>query len=140
MRHALLAATILCLGGMLFEPASRPPVPVSAAAPAAPEPNAEVKFFRQKIEPVLRDHCYECHSRDAEELKGELRLDTREGRLKGGPNGPAVVPGDISASFLMRALRYTEDDYKMPPRGRLDDAVLQDFETWIKRGAIDGEK
>ncbi|MFO0819667.1 MAG: c-type cytochrome domain-containing protein [Pirellulales bacterium] len=95
-------------------------------------------LFRKKIEPALKQHCFECHSKDAEEVKGELLLDSREGLRRGGPNGPAVVPGDVEASFLIRSIRYKEDDYKMPPRGRLDDDVIRDFEAWVKSGAEDG--
>ena len=102
------------------------------------EDDEAIEFFRKWVEPVLKEHCYECHSKDAVELKGELRLDTQEGLRRGGANGPAVVPGDIEASFLIRAMRYKEDDYKMPPRGKLDDDVIRVLETWIKKGARDG--
>ena len=39
-----------------------------------------VRFFREKIEPVLKASCYSCHSRQAEEVKGGLRLDFKAGR------------------------------------------------------------
>ena len=38
-----------------------------------------IDFFEKKIRPVLAERCYECHSADAEKLKGGLLLDTREG-------------------------------------------------------------
>ena len=47
-----------------------------------------VRFFREKIEPVLKAHCYSCHSRQAEEVKGGLRLDFKAGVLRGGDTGP----------------------------------------------------
>jgi hypothetical protein len=96
---------------------------------------AKIDFFRKKVEPVLKEHCFECHSRKADEVKGDLLLDSQAALAKGGANGPAVVPGDVDASFLIRAIRYTEDDYKMPPRGKLDDDVIRDLEKWIKDGA-----
>ncbi len=102
------------------------------------EKDESLALFRKKIEPALKQHCFECHSKDAEEVKGELLLDSREGLRRGGPNGPAVGPGDVEASFLIRSIRYKEDDYKMPPRGRLDDDVIRDFEAWVKSGAEDG--
>ena len=40
-----------------------------------------VKFFEQRIRPVLVDRCYSCHSAEAaakKTLKGNLLLDTRE--------------------------------------------------------------
>lgn len=96
---------------------------------------AKIDFFRKKVAPVLKEHCYECHSQKADEVKGDLLLDSQAALAKGGANGPAVVPGDVEASFLIRAIRYTEDDYKMPPRGKLDDDVVRDLEKWIKEGA-----
>lgn len=95
------------------------------------------KLFREKILPALKDHCFECHSAKSEDLKGNLRLDTREGLRKGGDNGPAVTPGDPDKSFLLRTMSYREDDYKMPPRGKLDDELLADFQRWVKLGAPD---
>src|SRR5262249_46918247 len=37
---------------------------------------------------------------------------------------------------LLAALRYTGDVH-MPPKGKLPDAVVADFETWIRMGAPD---
>jgi hypothetical protein len=65
-------------------------------------------------------------------VKGNLRLDSLEGVFKGGDNGPAIVPGDIENSFLLRALRYQEDDYQMPPSGRLSDGDIAIVEAWVK--------
>lgn len=97
--------------------------------------SAKIEFFRKKVAPVLKEHCFECHSKKSDEVKGDLLLDSQAALAKGGANGPAVVPGDIEASFLIRTVRYTEDDYKMPPRGKLDDDVVRDLEKWIKDGA-----
>jgi len=96
-----------------------------------------VDFFERKIRPVLVDKCYSCHSAQAPKLKGDLHLDTREGLLKGGDTGPALVPGDPAASLLLKALRHADPDLKMPPKEKLPAAVVADFETWIRRGAPD---
>jgi hypothetical protein len=66
-----------------------------------------------------------------------LTLDTKQGVLKGGARGPAIVPGKPAESLLLRALRYTDQDLQMPPTGKLDDQVIADFETWIASGAPD---
>src|SRR5262245_26411328 len=98
-----------------------------------------IEFFETKIRPVLATHCYECHSADAQKakkLKGGLLLDTRAGVLKGGDSGPALVPNNIKDSLLLKALR-NEDGLKMPPRGKLPDQVVADFEAWVKMGAPD---
>lgn len=116
------------------------PVPSAALDGAAKDDPAALRLFDERILPALKQHCFECHSEKAEELRGNFRADTKEGLRKGGDNGPAVVPGEPERSFLLRTMSYKEDDYKMPPRGKLDDELLADFERWIKAGAPDSRK
>lgn len=92
-------------------------------------------FFEKKIRPVLVEHCYQCHSADAEEVGGKLLLDSRDGMLGGGESGPAITAGDPEDSLLMQALRW--DGIDMPPEAPLPEPVIHDFETWIKMGATD---
>jgi len=89
-------------------------------------------MYEQKIRPLLASQCFDCHSAKADEVKGALKLDSLEDILKGGANGPAIQPGDVENSFLLRAIRYQEDDYQMPPRGRLSDEDISLFEEWVK--------
>ena len=105
------------------------------AAQAADDPKG-LDFFEKKIRPVLVANCYQCHSASAKELKGELRLDTKQGTLKGGETGPAVVPGKPEESLILAALRH-EDGVEMPPNKKLEDAVVADFTKWIEMGAPD---
>lgn len=111
----------------------------SATAAEAEEPTAEqVAFFETKIQPVLVGQCYECHSARAvavKKLKAGLRVDTRDGLRIGGESGPAVVPGDLKKSLLISALQH--EDWQMPPKGKLPDAVIADFVKWIELGAPD---
>ena len=39
----------------------------------------QIEFFEKRIRPLLVNHCYKCHSQDADNVRGELYLDTREG-------------------------------------------------------------
>jgi hypothetical protein len=96
-----------------------------------------VAFFESKIRPVLIEKCYSCHAADAKKIKGGLVVDTREGLLRGGDTGPAVVPGDVEKSLLVKAVRWTDDDLQMPPKNPLPKEVIADFEAWVKRGAPD---
>jgi hypothetical protein len=110
---------------------------VVLSARAAIEP-AQLEFFEQKIRPLLVDNCYECHSLQTKKLKGGLLLDTREGVLKGGDTGPAIVPGDPEKSLLIKAVRYTDDELKMPPKNKkLSDEKISYLVEWIKMGAPD---
>ena len=74
----------------------------------------------------------------AEKIKGGLLLDTRDGVLKGGNTGPAVVPGNPDKSLLITAVRYKDKDLQMPPSDKkLPDNVIADLEQWVRMGAPD---
>ena len=95
-------------------------------------------FFESKIRPVLVEHCYECHSAESGKSKGGLMLDTKAAIRAGGDTGPAVVPGDAAKSLLLTAIKHSDPDLEMPPKEpKLPDAVIADFEAWIKSGADD---
>jgi len=96
----------------------------------------DFSFFEKKIRPVLAESCFECHSTSSKKVKGGLLLDSREGLLKGGENGPAVVAGKADESLLIKAIRYTDKDLQMPPKDKkLADSVIADFEKWVAMGA-----
>jgi hypothetical protein len=126
--YLLASAIVVSSGAARKAPASEPPRKPSSD---------EVDFFETKIRPVLVQSCYSCHSHDAKELQGGLRLDSRAGVLKGGDDGPVVVPGKPEASNLLKAIRYGEDFSHMPPKGKLPAKVISDFERWIAAGAPD---
>ncbi len=103
---------------------------------AAPvPPREEEEFFEAKIRPVLVSQCYECHAADSKKVKGGLLLDTREGLLRGGESGPALVPGKAAESMLVAALKH--ENLEMPPKKKLSEEVVGDFVRWIERGAVD---
>ena len=105
----------------------------------AQAPNEEgLKFFEQKIRPVLVQHCYSCHSvgaRDARKLQGALFLDSAEGTLIGGESGPALIKGNVAESRMIKAMKY--DGMEMPPTGKLSEEIIADFAKWIEMGAPD---
>ena len=104
-------------------------------AAAATFPPEQIEFFESKIRPVLATQCYDCHSAQAKKLKAGLRLDSLEGMLKGGGSGPAMVVGDPARSLLYQAMKYHDPDTAMPPRAKLDEGIIGNFEQWVKMGA-----
>src|SRR5205085_10070660 len=64
-------------------------------------------------------------------------LDSRAGWMKGGDNGPAVIPGDAEASLLTKAVRYTDPKLQMPPDHPLPQKAIVHFEEWVRMGAPD---
>ena len=98
---------------------------------------AGLKFFESKIRPLLIQHCYECHSSDADEYEGGLSVESREALLKGGDSGAAIVPFKPAESWLMAAIEYSDDFYQMPPESKLPPEVIAVFKKWIEMGAPD---
>ena len=103
----------------------------------------QINFFERRIRPVLVTKCYDCHA-VGKKVKGGLVLDSREGLIKGGSSGPAVVPGDPDASLLIRVIKGLEEDMLMPPEeaDRLTEDEVARFEQWVRMGLPDprGEK
>ena len=95
-------------------------------------------YFANQIEPLLRRHCYECHSHAAGKMRGGLTLDSRSGWAEGGDHGPALVPGKPAASLLLQAVRHEHPTLRMPARKpRLTDAEITLLTRWIELGAPD---
>ena len=92
-------------------------------------------FYEQHIRPLLIKHCYECHSEKMEEQQGGLLLDRKSSWMKGGTSGKAIIPGNPNGSLLIKAVRYGNEDYQMPPDGKLSDKEIKLLERWVKLGA-----
>ncbi len=107
-------------------------------------PAAEKKgvTYEKDIKPILEKSCFKCHGPETEKPKGKLRLDTLQAVLKGGENGPDVVPGDIKKSTLLHQVAHIvdEDDWmppkdnkaKIPPLAKDQIALIR---AWIEQGA-----
>jgi len=93
-----------------------------------------MKYFEMKVRPVLAENCFECHG--AEKQKHDLRLDNLGYILRGGKNGPAIVPGEPEKSQFFHAISYEDKDLQMPPDGKkLSDEQIADLKKWIAIGA-----
>jgi hypothetical protein len=120
---------ITCLTGLVSV------IPLNSVFAQAIPPK-HLKFFEERIRPVLIDNCYKCHSDRAEKIKGELFLDTREGIRRGGASGKAIVPHKPGESLLLTAISHHDPERKMPKK-RLPASVVADFRTWVNMGAPD---
>jgi cytochrome c553 len=114
--------------------ASLLPFAARADAPTA----AGTTFFENKIRPILVNNCYPCHSSQATKLRGGLSLEYHESMMRGGDDGPAIMPGNPDASLLIKAVRYEDPDLQMPPKGKkLSDEQIEDLVAWVKMGVPD---
>ena len=94
---------------------------------------ADGRRVRNEDRPLLAANCYACHG---EAARAGLRLDSREGMLKGGDTGPVIVPGKPEESTLIKAVQHT-DGYPKMPRGRakLQQADIDVLVEWVRGGA-----
>ena len=110
-------------------------IPVQVAVGAVdekPTPH-QLEFFEKQVRPLLAKHCYECHSSDAKRIEAKLLLDSRQGHLKGGDSGAAIVPGNADSSLLIEAVRY--ESYEMPPKSQLPEKDIDVLVRWVNMGA-----
>ncbi len=102
-------------------------------------PLAGAVDFAREVQPILAENCFHCHGPDAKDRKGGLRLDTRDGALKGGKSElPSLVPGKPDESEIMlRVLATDEEDVMPPPKEnkRLTPAQKDTLRRWIAGGA-----
>ncbi|XZE51605.1 PSD1 and planctomycete cytochrome C domain-containing protein [Planctomycetaceae bacterium SH139] len=94
-------------------------------------------YFQEYVEPLLQEHCFDCHSHDAGEASGGLVLDSKAGWSVGGDSGPAIVPGNLPQSLLWRVVNHFDAGLEMPPDGKLSDDQLLILKAWIETGAVD---
>lgn len=111
-------------------------VSLSCAASAANPGTAGDAFFETKVRQLLQKRCFECHSHESK-IKGGLALDSRSGWEQGGDNGPAIRPGNLTESLIIKAVRYGDKDYEMPPKGKLPAEEIAILEQWVQQGAAD---
>src|SRR6266446_896638 len=96
--------------------------PVIAAAPPT---------FEKDIRPILKAHCFECHG-EGEKLRGGLDLRLRRLILRGGDDGPVIVPGKPDRSLLFKLVHSGE----MPKRDKkLTHEQVALIKEWIASGA-----
>lgn len=91
--------------------------------------------FTEKVEPILADHCYDCHGEDKQ--KSKLRLDTPAGITLGGDSGePLLIAHESASSYIIRRVTSDDQKHRMPPKGSgltpEETAILR---KWIDEGA-----
>lgn len=100
---------------------------VRAASPAANEAD---RLWREKVEPLLDRNCFKCHG--GVRQKGGLDLRSLENLLKGGDNGPALIPGEPDKSHLQQFVQPGAETH-MPPGGKkqLAKGEIELIRAWI---------
>lgn len=115
-RYVVFAACVLC--GVLF----------AAQTTGGEEP---ARTFERDVRPILKAHCFQCHGEQGQR-EGGLDLRLRRTAVQGGESGPAIVPGDASASRLLQRVTSGE----MPPGDKKPSAgEIEILSAWVAAGA-----
>jgi len=94
---------------------------------------AFAQLYDEQIRPVFEKSCLPCHGPQTK--SGGLDLSTKDGLLKGGEHGPAIVAGDAKASLLYKLVSHEAEPH-MPYKGdRLPQETIDRIGEWIKVGA-----
>lgn len=105
---------------------------IAAAWPSAGQAEAGDAGLAKRAMHLLRDRCLRCHN--AKKNKGELNLTTRALALKGGDEGPSLLPGQAAESRMIRYAQPGSDPH-MPPKKQLGEEQIATLGQWIDAGA-----
>ena len=88
-----------------------------------------------EVQAIFAHNCYKCHS--SKKVKGELRLDQKHMALKGGEDGPVIIPGKPDESEIIRRITLPRNDEDaMPSKGKtLQKQEIELLRYWIAMGA-----
>jgi hypothetical protein len=115
----------------LFQGRAEAPAPRSTGSDPLPQ-----RVFAEVVQPILRQRCSMCHG--PEKQKAALRVDSLAALLKGGKDGPVLLPGKAKDSRLIqRLLLPLSDEDHMPPEGKPQPtpAEITLLEWWIDSSA-----
>lgn len=119
MKRVFLSGTVLAVAG------------VAALAPAA-----ESVDYVGKVLPIMKEHCWDCHSKETE-VKGNLALDAETLSDQIGTYN-IIRPGDPEGSGFVERMKLDEGHADFMPRkgSRLPKREIAAIEEWIRQGAV----
>lgn len=111
------------------------PEPIRSLIGAVSE-KGDTTVYSAVIAPAFKRSCVQCHN--AGTANGGLDLSSLKGLMKGGEEGPVIIPGKPAESLLIKRVCLAPDDLKsMPPAPKqpLTPAELSILRAWIASGA-----
>ncbi|MCA9268587.1 MAG: hypothetical protein KDA41_08960, partial [Planctomycetales bacterium] len=106
------------------------PARADDAKPAGPKIT-----YDEHVRPILRQHCFTCHSQDKKE--SGLALDNYGAVMEGGSSGEIVFGGDLDSSRLWSLVNHDEEPFMPPKQDRLAEEKLAILRQWIEQGALE---
>ncbi len=103
-------------------------------------PAAKISFAKQ-VQPILAQHCLECHdTKGSGAVASGLQLTSYQHLMKGTKFGPVIKPGDSLSSTLVILIEGRANaSINMPHGDRppLSKEQVQTLRQWIDQGAND---
>ena len=130
MRTALLGLPFLLVAIAVSVAAAEDTPPTAAASSSAP-----VDYLRD-VEPILRTHCYGCHSQG--NADAGLALDRLEDARRGGFSGGRILGGKLSENELWNRVAHARS--RLPHAEEREghasrDRDLDIIKRWIEQGS-----
>ena len=122
-------AAFLCFGFAAITGFSAPQVSEKHANDMA----KGLALFKSDVRVVLKQNCVKCHGGD--KVRGDLDLSTRVGLLKGGEEGPAIVPGKAESSLLYQLITHAHKPHMPAKADKLPATSIKKIADWINLGA-----
>jgi cytochrome c553 len=89
--------------------------------------------FKKHVKPVLVKRCLRCHG--GKYLESEFNLADRDGLLKGGASGPAIVAGKAKDSLLVKLISHAKKPHMPHKASKLPAEDIAHIANWIDLGA-----
>ncbi|MBX9790113.1 MAG: DUF1553 domain-containing protein [Pirellulales bacterium] len=107
---------------------------IAPQARSADNQPTETPRYNRDVRPILSHNCFQCHGPDSAARKAGLRLDRHDDAVSAG----AIVPGDVESSEMIRRLRSTDPEERMPPATSHRELKPEEIELlvrWVSAGA-----
>ncbi len=92
-----------------------------------------LELFKSQVRGLLAAHCLKCHG--GKKTEGEFDLATREGLLRGGAQGVAVVPFKSTESLLYKLVSHADEPGMPFEEDKLAERDIAALKNWIDSGA-----
>lgn len=91
--------------------------------------------FDKDVKPILKKHCYECHSEETGKRKAGYVFDDLDTlKLDIGPKA-IIVPNDPGDSYFLEVISIPNHEAHMPPKDQLSNREIDKLREWIEAGA-----
>ena len=110
------------------------------ASKLPPSSDKKSVTYESDIKAIFEKSCVKCHS--GEKAKSKLHLDSAEGAIKGGKEGPDIIVGKSGESPLVYSVAHVgdEEEFMPPPKNKANIPPLTKeqvglIRAWIDQGA-----